>query len=57
MVKDDNLLHVAAFCSNIEVMKFLLEKSADANANDKNGRTPFDLSKTKETKEMLKLSH
>ena len=48
-------LHVAASKGEQRVMKFLLEKKADAMAKDLDGNTPVDLAVTKD--EDLVLAH
>jgi len=38
-------LHFAAGCGHIEIVKLLLERGADREAVDKEGRTPLKLTK------------
>jgi ankyrin repeat protein len=48
-------LHYAArYNSNVDVLKYLIEKGADINAKDYNGKTPLDVANTKEKKQILR---
>ncbi|NIM78592.1 MAG: hypothetical protein GTO20_07355 [Candidatus Aminicenantes bacterium] len=39
----------------MEIVKFLLEKGADINAKDIDGKTPLDIAKKKGLKEIISL--
>ena len=47
------LLHTAAECGNLPVVKFFVLEGADVNAKDNDGKTPFDLAKDKENAEVV----
>ena len=46
-------LHVASILGKLEVVKFLLENSSDANERDEFGHTPLDVAKNEEIKQFL----
>lgn len=52
---NDTPLHCAVRLNqDIEVVKYLIEKGANVNAQDDNGKTPFDVADTDEKKTILR---
>ena len=47
-------LHYASYWNKTDIVKYLVSKGANKNAKAKNGRTPYDMAKNDEIRNILK---
>ena len=52
---DDTILHYAAFHNKYEICKYLIEKKADPNLQNKRKKSPMEIAKSKNFTNIVKL--
>lgn len=53
IMKGDTVLHLAVKNKDIELIKLLLEHDADPNIKNNSGKSPLDIAKIKEIRNLL----